>query len=84
MRGERWEGERGEARLGESAPAFPLFPSSTAGLLLRDGCRGAFLSEREQKCQFGSPRYCLYGLKINKNPGVYRKEVVALQLHSLL
>lgn len=84
VRGERWEGERREARLGESAPAFSLFPSSTAGLLLRDGCGGAFLSEREQKCQFGSLRYCLYGLKINKNPGVYRKEVVALQLHSLL
>lgn len=31
--GERWEGEREEARLGESAPAFYLFPSSTARLL---------------------------------------------------
>ena len=57
-----------------------LFPSSTARLLLWDGCEGAFLSEREQKTQFGSARYCLYGRNINKNPGdeVYRKEVVAL------
>lgn len=87
VRGERWEGERGEARLGESwreCPRLFPFPIVHRGLLLRDGCGGAFLSEREQKCQFGSPRYCLYGLKINKNPGVYRKEVVALQLHSLL
>ena len=69
-----------QARLGESAPAFSLFPSSTARLLLWDGCEGAFLSEREQKTQFGSARYCLYGRNINKNPGdeVYRKEVVAL------
>ena len=33
VRGERWEGEREEARLGESAPAFSLFPSSTARFL---------------------------------------------------
>ena len=36
--------------------------------------------EHEQKTQFGSSRYCLYGRNKNKNPGdeVYRKEVVAL------
>ena len=73
-RGERWEEEREEARLGESAPVFSLFPLSTARLIffapaLVGGCGGASLSEREQKTPFGSPRYCLYGLKINKNPG---------------
>ena len=79
-RWERLEGEREDVRLGESAPAFSLFPSSTARLLLWDGCEGAFLSEREQKTQFGSARYCLYGRNKNKNPGdeVCRKEVVAL------
>ena len=66
----------------------PPFPSSHRPprafdfwrLLLWDGCGGASLSEREQKTQFGSPGYCLYGLKINKNSGdkVYSKEVVAL------
>ena len=60
-----------------------LFPSRAyyfLRLLLWDGCEGAFLSEHEQKTQFGSPGYCLYGRNKNKNPGdeVYRKEVVAL------
>lgn len=82
-RWERWEGEREDVRLGESAPAFSLFPSRAYYFLrlpLWDGCEGAFLSEHEQKTQFGSARYCLYGRNKNKNPGdeVYRKEVVAL------
>ena len=76
-RWERWEGEREDVRLGESAPAFSLFPSSTARLLLWDGCEGAFLSEREQKTQFGSARYCLYG-RNKTGDEVCRKEVVAL------
>ena len=80
-RNESAMGTMGRGKRGREAwREFSLFPSSTARLLLWDGCEGAFLSEREQKTQFGSARYCLYGRNKNKNPGdeVCRKEVVAL------
>ena len=88
-RGKRWEGEREEPRLGESAPAFSLFPSSTARLLflrllLPCSCEmtaeAPLLASASKTTQVGSPRYCLYSLNKNKNPGneVYKKEAVAL------
>lgn len=48
-RWERWEGEREDVRLGESAAAFSLFPSRAyyfLRLLLWDGCEGVSMSKK--------------------------------------